>query len=122
MALEIAQRASYLESFTEFLKQTSGDTPRWLRDLRERAFARFCAVGFPTSHDEDWRFTNVSALVRTPFRLVRQCTAELTASDLVAWRMKEAIVRMVFLDGHFAPGLSTWGALPKGVSVDGLSR
>ena len=122
MALEIAQRATYLESFTGFVEQTSEDTPRWLRDLRETAFARFCAVGFPTSHNEDWRFTNVSALARTPFRLARECTVELTTSDLVAWRMKDAIARMVFLDGHFAPGLSTWGALTEGVSVEGLSR
>ena len=75
MALEIAQRATYLESFTGFVKQTSEDTPRWLRDLRETAFARFCAVGFPTSHDEDWRFTNVSALARTPFRLRHSLTS-----------------------------------------------
>jgi Fe-S cluster assembly protein SufD len=120
MAVATAQRESYLESFAEFEKETARDTPSWLRELREAAFGRFCAVGFPTSHDEDWRFTNVAALARTPFRLARESTIPFTVSNLVQWRMEGAVARMVFLDGHFAPQLSAWGALPPGVTVNSL--
>src|SRR5437773_1601997 len=56
------QLETYLESFTEFQKRAAGRNLPWLRRLREDAFARFCEVGFPTTHDEDWRFTNVSAI------------------------------------------------------------
>jgi Fe-S cluster assembly protein SufD len=122
MTLEVAQLANYLESFTGFVKETEAGTPSWLRELRETAFARFCAAGFPTTHDEDWRFTNISALTRTPFRLARESAVELTVSDLAAWRMKGASARMVFLDGRLAPHLSSWDALPKGVTVNGLSK
>jgi Fe-S cluster assembly protein SufD len=38
-----------------------------VQGLRERAFARFAAVGFPTTHDEEWRFTNVAPIARTAF-------------------------------------------------------
>jgi Fe-S cluster assembly protein SufD len=122
MKVEIVQLESYLDSFTEFAKETAGDTPPWLRELRETAFARFCAVGFPTTHDEDWRFTNVSALARTPFRLARASSVQFTVSDFVAWRMEGAAARLVFVDGRFAPNLSTWGALPEGVTVNGLRK
>src|SRR5437868_6307782 len=122
MTVEVAQLASYLESFTALVKETEATTPPWLRVLRETAFARFCAVGFPTTHDEDWRFTNISALVRAPFRRARKSAIAFTVSDLAAWRMKGAAARMVFLDGCFAPNLSTWGALPKGVTVGGLNK
>jgi Fe-S cluster assembly protein SufD len=120
MTVEIAQLENYLDSFTDFAKQTAESTPLWLRELRGAAFERFCAVGFPTTHDEDWRFTNLSALVRTPFHLARGSAGAMTASDLEPWHMKGVLARIVFLDGRFAPGLSTWSVLPKGVSLNGL--
>ena len=61
------QLENYLESFSEFEKLAAGHDLPWLRKLRRDAFARFCEVGFPTTHDEDWRFTNVSAIAQTPF-------------------------------------------------------
>jgi Fe-S cluster assembly protein SufD len=32
--------------------------------LRETAFQRFTELGFPTTHDEEWRFTNVAPIAR----------------------------------------------------------
>ena len=32
--------------------------------LRETAFQRFQELGFPTTHDEEWRFTNVAPIAR----------------------------------------------------------
>lgn len=122
MAVAIAQLESYLDNYTEFARETERETPPWLRELRARAFARFCAVGFPTTRDEDWRFTNVAALARTPFRLTRGSAALFTVSDLVAWRMEGAGARMVFVDGRFEPALSTWGALNEGVTVNSLRK
>ena len=121
MSTTIAQVESYLEAFMEF-SRAAATAPSWLRDLRESAFARFSAVGFPTTRDEDWRFTNISALVRTPFRLARGSANQFTVSDLVQWRMEGAAARLVFVDGRFEPQLSNWGELPKGVTVNGLGR
>jgi Fe-S cluster assembly protein SufD len=39
----------------------------WLQDLREAAFQRFASLGFPTTHDEEWRFTNVAPIARATF-------------------------------------------------------
>jgi Fe-S cluster assembly protein SufD len=122
MTVASAQLESYQESFSEFAKETMGDAPSWLRELREATFARFCAAGFPTPHDEDWRFTNVAALARIPFRLAQKSAIPFTVSDLAQWRMEGAIARMVFVDGYFAPHLSTWGALPRRVIVNGLRK
>jgi hypothetical protein len=49
---------NYLESFHEFEERAAGHDLPWLRTLRSDAFDHFCEVGFPTTHDEDWRFTN----------------------------------------------------------------
>ncbi|HZP06503.1 MAG TPA: Fe-S cluster assembly protein SufD [Terracidiphilus sp.] len=120
MAIETAQLESYLESFTDFAKAAAGETPQWLRELRENAFARFYDVGIPTTRDEDWRFTNLSALRTTPFRLVRESAHPFTFSDLAAWRMEGAAARMVFVNGRFAPELSIWGPIADGVTVSSL--
>jgi Fe-S cluster assembly protein SufD len=39
----------------------------WLRELRDAAFQRFADLGFPTTHDEEWRFTNVMPIARAAF-------------------------------------------------------
>jgi len=36
-------------------------------ETRRAAFERFLALGFPTSRDEEWRFTNLAALARMNF-------------------------------------------------------
>jgi Fe-S cluster assembly protein SufD len=38
--------------------------PHWLKPFREAAFARFAERGFPTTRDEEWRFTNVAPIAR----------------------------------------------------------
>jgi len=39
----------------------------WMQELRDSAFARFSELGFPTTHDEEWRFTNVAPIARAKF-------------------------------------------------------
>ena len=51
----------------EFTKQQPAAP--WMQKLREAAFERFSTLGFPTTHEEDWRFTNVAPIARTAFRV-----------------------------------------------------
>jgi len=52
------QIGQWLEAFT---KQPKAEP--WIQELREAAFRRFTELGFPTTHDEEWRFTNVARVV-----------------------------------------------------------
>jgi Fe-S cluster assembly protein SufD len=47
--------------------------------LRTAAFQRFAQVGFPTTHDEEWRFTNVAAIARSSFATPAPAAAEVDA-------------------------------------------
>ena len=38
--------------------------------LQEAAFRRFAEAGFPTTHDEDWRFTSVAPIARRRWQFV----------------------------------------------------
>ena len=109
----------YLETFTAFENQTRGEAPRWLEKLREKALARFFETGFPTTRDEDWRFTNVSAIARTPFRRAGKPTG-LSRADLAAWKIQSSAAQLVFVDGQFVHGMSALDGLTKGLTVSGL--
>jgi len=122
MTVDIAQLESYIESFTEHFEESANRTPSWLRELREAAFARFCKVGFPTVHDEDWRFMNLSPLARATFRLYPKKSFTLTQSDLDGWQIKDSEAQIVFVNGCFAAEFSRLGGLPSGVQVSGLGR
>jgi Fe-S cluster assembly protein SufD len=69
---------SYLAEFERFEKSLPGNGPPFAYRLRQAAIARFAALGFPTSRDEDWRFTNVAPLTKTPFELAGPQTAPAT--------------------------------------------
>ena len=115
------QLESYLESFIEFEKLAAGRELPWLRKLRRDAFARFCEVGFPTTHDEDWRFTNVSAIAQTPFRLARNGRARLSQQELEPYRIAGVACQLVFMNGRFARELSLLDKVPDGVKVSSLA-
>jgi Fe-S cluster assembly protein SufD len=44
----------------------------WLEELRRAAFARFEELGFPTPHDEDWRYTGLQPVTGTNWTRVRR--------------------------------------------------
>jgi Fe-S cluster assembly protein SufD len=117
--------AQYLEHFTEFEKRAAGSELPWLRKLRREAFARFCEIGFPTTHDEDWRFTNVAAIANTTFGLAAPDST--FAEDRQMWatidnvKLAGASCRLVFLNGRFAPELSTQPSA-AGVTVSSFAQ
>ncbi len=117
MSPKVAQLDSYLECFTEFARKTAND-PRWLRELRDAGFARFSSVGFPTTRDEDWRFTSVAPIVRTQFTLPDGKSHHVGA--LAELSLAVAAARLVFVDGKYAPELSSTGSLPQGATVTSL--
>jgi len=114
------QLETYLAGFSEFEKHAPGSGLPWLQKLRRDAFARFCEVGFPTTRDEDWRFTNVAAIGQTPFQLAAP-VAPPSSSRLSAWRMEGVTCQLVFVNGQFAPELSQLEGLPAGVRVSSLA-
>ena len=112
------QLRTYLESFAELEKRLEPQ-PRWLRNLREDAFARFSETGFPTTHDEDWRFTNVADIAATPFRLPEP--EKISGLEAERFKVSGFGAQLVFVNGYFAPGISTSGNLPSGVRVSSLA-
>jgi Fe-S cluster assembly protein SufD len=113
------QLETYLAAFSEFQKNAPGSDLAWLRKLREDAFARFCEAGFPTTHDEDWRFTNVMPIAKTPWQLAAHAV-NVSREAIESYRLPGAACQLVFVDGRFARDLSSLGNLASGVRVNSL--
>jgi Fe-S cluster assembly protein SufD len=81
--------------------------PAWLQEARRAALERFEALGFPSTREEDWRFTNVAPIARTVFRTAAAAPGAVSAAELAAATAGEAPQRVVFVDGRYAPELSS---------------
>ena len=112
------KNASWLQAFEEFNARRLG--PAWLAELRREAFARFWELGFPTIHDEDWRFTTVAPIANRGFRLAGE-KHDVSLADVQPYRLEGSACQLVFVNGHFDPTLSQLDSLPAGVSVRGLA-
>ena len=119
MATAVKQLDHYVEAHSE-LRARRLQEPAWLQHLRDQAWHEFRAKGIPTTHDEDWRFTNVGALERIPFRRAAGAEGAVTAGEIAPWLVKGALCRLVFVNGRFAPELSELGELPDGIEVTSL--
>jgi Fe-S cluster assembly protein SufD len=122
MATVAGKLNTYLEAFGELTAERQERDPLWLRQLREDAWQRFHAKGFPTPHDEDWRFTNLAALAKTPFQRAVKGSPTVTAAQIAKFRVPGAGCRLVFVNGHFAPDLSEVCDLPNTLEICSLER
>lgn len=101
-----------------------GQAPAWLTFLRQAAIERFQEVGFPSTREEEWKYTNVAPLARVPFEPVEagEAPALERARPLVESLGAWDGCRLVFVNGHYVPPLSTLEALPAGVRVESLAH
>src|SRR5262245_66527274 len=98
--------SQYLEKFKRY--ETESGQPAWVLPLRRAGINSFMDQGFPTLHDEDWRFTNVAPIAKLPFKPVFDGAADGSLEELLDRspfaRLEGS--RLVFVDGHYSPLLS----------------
>lgn len=84
-----------------------------LTALRKAAFERFAIAGIPTQRDEDWKYTNLRRLESRNFVPADPAPVAPDDSNWIA----DAGARIVLVNGHWMPGLSTASPQPPGVTV-----
>jgi Fe-S cluster assembly protein SufD len=117
-----ATKDFYLANFAQLDRDVSSNGQAWTQQLRKAAIARFAELGFPTTRDEDWKYTNVAPIARMQFQLGPRGTHAL-ASEALAVATIPALVcaQLVFVNGHYVPELSTPQPLPQGVEMGSLA-
>lgn len=74
--------------------------------LREQAQTALGALAMPTLRDEAWRFTDLAPLHRLTLQPVL-AASRLQAADIAAFDLDDTACRLVFVDGIYAPQLSS---------------
>ena len=115
-----ARAERYVAEF-ESLKDRRPAGPAGLESAREHAIRRFAAVGFPTTADEEYRFTNVGPIASTPFDRAPDQVA-VAGADLTDHLYGSATAaELVFVNGRFQLALSSVAAVPEGLTAGRLA-
>ena len=115
----------YLTRFADFEGERA-EGPSWMREIRKAAMTRFAALGFPTTRDEEWKYTSIDPIVKHPFSPARYRRDGLTREWLSTLGL-EALgqTQLVFINGHFSAELSSSTVRDKveaGSLADALSN
>ncbi len=108
--------AELFESMSSYFGELTGSE---FMQFRQRGLDHFLKSGFPTTRDEDWRFTSLKTLesIKPVWKntepdtgAVRQIIDTLPFND-------SQFNRMVFIDGQYCESLSTIHDQPEGVDL-----
>jgi Fe-S cluster assembly protein SufD len=111
----------YVAEYEAIAPTLPGQNLPWLQQLRKDALAKFSANGFPSPREEEWRYTNVSAIEKKLFAPVLGAAPhpnlQKVDADWVKSQQLEDTWSVVLVNGHFSSELSILGDLPEGVIV-----
>jgi Fe-S cluster assembly protein SufD len=112
----------YQSRFETFEQSLNGEKSTKMHTIRREALQRLVQNGFPTRHQEEWRFTNISPITKIKFQPILQYELHETVKNDIQEYLFDGAVQVVFVNGMFSPELSDIGALPQGVTVGSLAK
>jgi Fe-S cluster assembly protein SufD len=112
--------SAHLAACESFAASAAG--AEWLRTLRRNGVAHFTELGFPTTKIEDWIYTPVTGITKLAFKPATRADAAVTAEQLAPFAFPGWTgPRLVFVNGHFSPALSSLPTAQPGVTLTNLA-
>jgi Fe-S cluster assembly protein SufD len=97
----------YLAEFSALRSELPGNSLPWLNQSRDGALDAFANTGFPTSRNEDWKYTRVTAIEKRGFTFARGNGIGVQARDLERFHLAGLeCEQLVFVDGRYVDALS----------------
>ena len=119
MVTELAKTDNNYQSAFRSVRDVSPTVP-WLELVRGSAMDRFEQLGFPTVHDEDWKYTNLAPLAKQSF--VPASRRDEVSIDTARFVYPETTTaHLVVVNGFFSEELSDKTALENVVAIDLLT-
>ena len=81
--------------------------------MREKAFSKFLEIGLPTKKWEDWRFTDLSSISNSNFRLSEKLDAPNGDVDISQYQIDD-VETIVIYNGHY---IETLSSIPSGIQL-----
>lgn len=119
MVTELARKENSYQAAFQTVRASSPTVP-WLELVRNSAMDRFESLGFPTVHEEEWKYTNLAPLARQSFvPAVRSTNLSLDAIRFVY--PETATAHLVVVNGFLSEELSVRTGLENVIAIDLLS-
>jgi len=120
--IKTAAETALADSFAAAKDRLPGAGP--LAALRAEAFRQFSTSGLPHRRVEEWKYTDLRALMRDakPLAGVPDAAAKARARNAGASLASIEGRRIVFIDGAFAPELSDLAGLEAGLSIGSMGE
>ena len=112
----------FINRFDEFEKSLNGEKTSEFHQLRKSAISKFESLNFPTQKEEEWKYTNISPLLKHNFSPVQ--SKENISSKIINKFLFDKLEHslLVFVNGIYSPELSNITDLPKGVEVGSIAE
>ena len=92
-----------------------------LLELKKQALTNFEKLGFPTTKNEEWKYTNVAGILKSKFNQAGE--PGLSVNDIKYFLPEDAkSILLVFENGKFNKKLSHIENIPAGLTVGDLSE
>ncbi len=110
-----------LTAFRTSEERMNGESKTPLHQVRRAALNQFDLLGFPTIRHEEWKYSNVSALLKEAFDL--ETTSTLTADDLAPLEIPNLDGNVLyFVNGFYHPELSRIVSPPEQVQIQSFAE
>ncbi len=99
----------YLDIFSEVEKNRRGSFATQFKDLRQTAIEKVKVTDFPTTRQEEWKYTDLSELQQLDFPAISPGKKKYSRAEQIKPHFFNSTdyYRLVFSDGVFRPELST---------------
>jgi Fe-S cluster assembly protein SufD len=113
----------YVAEFETFEKNAPA-APQWIHNVRRDAIKNFSQLGFPTTRNEEWKYTNVSPLVKTELRFPEKQASRVKKENVLFNDLSDDQPwhRIVCVNGYVKDDLSAQAILPNGVRFGSLAK
>ncbi|MDO8549607.1 MAG: Fe-S cluster assembly protein SufD [Ignavibacteria bacterium] len=112
----------YLKNYVLFENSLNGDRFSSINSLRKEAFNKFSELNFPTTKDEEWKYTSIAPLLQHNFipSLDKKTLAKEEIKNFLFESLESNVV--VVVNGHYSEELTALNEVPKGVEVNSIAK
>lgn len=118
----ISTENALVQGLLRFNTRRNGNDLEWLQKRRHAAFLWISEHGFPTSKNNAWKYTQIAPILDIPFQ-----SAESEKGNSLSFSEVDQLAgdfggtRLIFVNGHFIPEISSLTNLPKGIKIRNLA-
>ncbi len=120
MTVKTESPAPFVSAFEKYNDNAAKQFPAWFNKFRQNSYNHLSEIEFPTVKDEEWKYTNLTALAKISFDVISDNKLKET-KELDQYLSKDEI-NLIFINGSFSKELSNLKNLPQGLTILPLSE